>query len=177
MDQVERMRTNTSNTRSFFLSRSATRWESGDDAAQDLKGPLGLNTLHRPSDPAIADMVFIHGLGGGSRSTWTKGGDRSLYWPQEWLPNDPGFQDVRIHSFGYSADWEKESTLNINDFAKSLLGSLQDCPVIPRDTNVGVSFPKPAAYYQCFCSNVHARLQSFWSATAWEVLLSSVRIS
>jgi hypothetical protein len=47
-----------------------------------------------------------------------------------------GFHDVRIHSFGYNSNWNKESTLNIHDFAKSLLGSIQDCPIIPRESNV-----------------------------------------
>jgi hypothetical protein len=141
MDQVERIKKNTSNSRSFFLSRTTTRLDGIDDASQDSKGPLGLNTLRGLPGPAIADMIFIHGLGGGSRSTWTKSGDPSLYWPQNWLPNDAAFRDIRIHSFGYSSNWERESTLNVNDFAKSLLGSIQDCPAIPRDSNVGDPLP------------------------------------
>lgn len=115
-----------------FLSRGLTKRHSGSDMAADSKGPLGLNTLYQPRTSAVADVVFVHGLGGGSRSTWTKSDDPSLYWIQEWLPNDPGFQDVRIHSFGYNSNWSKESILNLHDFAKSLLGSIQDCPAIPR---------------------------------------------
>lgn len=106
---------------------------------KDSKGPLGLGTLSEPLGPAIADLVFVHGLGGGSRSTWTKSTDESLFWPQEWLPVDGGFRDVRIHSFGYNSNWEKESTLNIHDFARALLGSLQDCPTIPRDSKVRIA--------------------------------------
>ncbi|KAJ5519087.1 hypothetical protein N7453_001509 [Penicillium expansum] len=83
---------------------------------------------------ANADLIFVHGLGGGSRSTWTKSGDPSLYWPKEWLPNDDAFQNVRIHSFGYDSNWDKESILGIHDFANALLGSIFDCPRIPRDT-------------------------------------------
>ena len=100
------------------------------------KGPLGLTTLSEPSVPAIADLVFVHGLGGGSRSTWMHSSDASLFWPQEWLPTDAGFRDVRIHSFGYDSNWEKESVLNIHDFARALLGCLLDCPTIPRDSTV-----------------------------------------
>ena len=126
-----------SSGRSFLTRTLARREVEGNDASLDAtKGPLGLNTLYNPPSSAVADLVFVHGLGGGSKSTWTKTEDLSLYWPQEWLPKDAGFQDVRIHSFGYNSNWEKESTLNIHDFAKSLLGSIQDCPTIPRESNV-----------------------------------------
>jgi hypothetical protein len=149
MDHLDRQRTNASHSMSFLLSRHYTRRENGNDTPEDPKGPLGLNTLYDPLDPATADLIFVHGLGGGSRSTWTKSGEPSLYWPQEWLPKDAGFQDVRIHSFGYNSNWEKESTLNINDFAKSLLGSIQDCPLIPRESSVSSSIPDIGAYCQC----------------------------
>lgn len=127
----------TSSGRSF-LSRTLTRRDANNESSDDLKGPFGLNVLYEPSQPAIADLVFVHGLGGGSRSTWTKSGDPSLYWPREWLPKDLRFQDVRIFSFGYNSNWDKESTLNLHDFAKSLLGSIQDCPHIPPGSNVRV---------------------------------------
>ena len=109
------------------------------DMSTDMKGPIGLNTLFSPAEDAIADLVFVHGLGGGSRSTWTKSSNPELYWPQAWLPMDDGFQGVRIHSFGYNSNWDKESTLNIHDFAKALLGSLQDCPSISRSSTVSVT--------------------------------------
>src|SRR6202035_3239491 len=98
MDQLKQLR------KLFFLPRSYPRRENGDNVAEDPKGPLGLNTLFIPSDSAIADLIFVHGLMGGSRSTWTKSAEPSLYWPQEWLPKDVGFRDVRIHSFGYNAN-------------------------------------------------------------------------
>lgn len=120
-----------------FLSRSFARRNDSDDFdAQYPKGPLGLTTLSEPVDQAIADLVFVHGLGGGSRSTWTKSSDPSLFWPQKWLHVDASFRDIRIHSFGYNSNWEKESVLNTHDFARALLGSLLDCPTIPRDSTV-----------------------------------------
>jgi hypothetical protein len=135
--QLDRQKSVTSSSRSLF-ARTLNRRDgsSSDRSTENAKGPFGLNTLFKPSEPVIADMVFVHGLGGGSRSTWTRSSDPTLFWPQEWLPQDPGFKDVRIHSFGYNSNWDKESTLNIHDFAKSLLGSIQDCPVIPRGTLV-----------------------------------------
>ena len=127
--------TSTSSGRSL-LSRTFARHGSGNDLSEDTKGPYGLNTLFSPRGSTVADLVFVHGLGGGSKSTWTKSGDPALYWPKEWLPRDPEFQDVRVHSFGYDSNWGNESTLSVHDFSKSLLGSLRDCPAMPRNTTV-----------------------------------------
>lgn len=128
--------TSISPSRSIFTRAFAKRNDVDTFDTQYPKGPLGLTTLFEPSAPAIADLVFVHGLGGGSRSTWTHSSDASLFWPQVWLPTDAGFGDVRIHSFGYNSNWEKESVLNIHDFARALLGSLSHCPTIPRDSIV-----------------------------------------
>ena len=133
---MERSRTSETSSGRTFFSRTLTRRDARGQSSEDGKGPFGLNTLFDPANPAIVDLVFVHGLGGGSRSTWTKSNDSSLYWPQEWLPQDPAFQDVRIHSFGYNSDWTDDSILNLHDFAKALLGSIQDCPLIPRNTTV-----------------------------------------
>ena len=139
MEQLRSQKSTTSSTGRSFLTRALTRREESSDASKDPKGPLGLNTLYEPPSTAITDLIFVHGLGGGSQSTWTHSGDATLYWPKTWLPNDNGFGDVRIHSFGYNSNWETESILNVHDFAKSLLGSIQDCPAIPRDSSVRIS--------------------------------------
>lgn len=105
------------------------------DGERAEKGPLGLTTLHEPQEatPAV-DLVFVHGLGGGSRKTWAKTVDPSHFWPKAWLPEDVDFRDVRIHSFGYNADWveRRESILNIHDFSQSLLGEIKNNPSIRR---------------------------------------------
>lgn len=131
-----------------LLSRSfSSRPSSGNASSDQSKGPLGLTTLHNPGRNSVkADLVFVHGLGGGSQSTWTKEGDPSLYWPKEWLPNDEDFQDVGIHSFGYDSNWDKESILGIHEFANALLGSILDCPAMPPDTRVRLAF------FFCFLS-------------------------
>lgn len=107
--------------------------EAPHETSADLKGPLGLNLLHTPSEPLI-DLIFVHGLGGGSRKTWSKSEDAYHYWPKEWLPRDPDFKNVRIFSFGYKADWAERNGdgLDINDFAQSLLGEINTCPEIRR---------------------------------------------
>lgn len=76
----------------------------------------------------------MHGLGGGSRKTWAKTVDPLHFWPRAWLPEDVDFRDVRIHSFGYNADWgeRRQSILNIHDFAQSLLGEIKNNPSIRR---------------------------------------------
>ena len=104
---------------------------SGDNGVDDPRGPLGLKLLHSPSEPLI-DFIFVHGLGGGSRKTWSKTSALSHYWPQEWLPKDPAFKNVRMHSFGYDSDWikGKDNCLNIHHFAKSLLGEISTSPYL-----------------------------------------------
>ncbi|GAQ45541.1 hypothetical protein AtubIFM55763_007906 [Aspergillus tubingensis] len=95
----------------------------------DPKGPLGLNLLYSPLEPHV-EFVFVHGLGGGSRKTWSKSTASYHYWPQEWLPKDPAFSNVRVHSFGYNSDYLKGrgNCLDIHHFAKSLLGELSTSP-------------------------------------------------
>jgi len=125
-----------SNGRSFLSSNRSWLPGGGETSStEDKLGPLGLTTLSVPVDGfANADLIFVHGLGGGSRKTWTKSGDPTLFWPKEWLPDDEALQDIRIHSFGYDSDWGKKSILSIQDFANGLLNSILDCPYIPRDT-------------------------------------------
>ena len=129
-----------STSRSTFFSRTITFRKASDVGVGDLRGPLGLSTVYKPLGNVVADLVFVHGLGGGSRRTWTKDDNPAYFWPQEWLPKDEEFKDVRIHMFGYESNWEKGSILTIHDFAKSLLEWVTNCPDIPQDTNVSQTF-------------------------------------
>ncbi|RYP55765.1 hypothetical protein DL771_012356 [Monosporascus sp. 5C6A] len=55
-------------TRSL-LGRSITRRgvkSAAEDEQEGQKGPLGLTTLYEPDNQAIVDLVFVHGLNGGS---------------------------------------------------------------------------------------------------------------
>ncbi|KAI1842336.1 hypothetical protein JX266_011504 [Neoarthrinium moseri] len=122
--------------RSF--SRRDTQTSDSQESNVHAKGPLGLTTVYEPDDAnAVADLVFVHGLNGGSKSTWSKGGDASLFWPGEFLPRD-GFRDVRIHTFGYSSGVSRDSVLNIYDFARSLLAAVQDAPTMTRSPQVSM---------------------------------------
>ncbi|KAK9799961.1 putative NACHT and WD domain protein [Seiridium cardinale] len=116
----------------FGSSRIAKRGDKkGKDVEEDLRGPLGLRLLHSSPEPLI-DVIFVHGLRGGSIKTWRKGDDQLFFWPQYWLPMEPGMRNVSIHSFGYDSDWAstKTSILNVHDFGQSLLEQMRNSPYI-----------------------------------------------
>ena len=111
------------------------------DTADTDVGLLGLNLLYAPPVPFL-ELIFVHGLRGGSRKTWSKTNNPFHYWPKEWLPRDPEFENVRIFSFGYDSNWgiRKESTLNLHDFGKSLLYEVLNSPEIERDGDTPIIF-------------------------------------
>ncbi|SPQ25797.1 fd481706-75f0-48d7-87ec-5e8d11456a24 [Thermothielavioides terrestris] len=84
------------------------------------KNPQGLTLVHEPHD-ATADVIFVHGLGGSSWTTWCWRHDSSMFWPA-WLQHEQGLSEFRIFTFGYNANWRGPDTpLSILDFAKGLL--------------------------------------------------------
>ncbi|KAI4689374.1 uncharacterized protein J4E88_002726 [Alternaria novae-zelandiae] len=98
------------------------------------RNEFGLNTVYEPDETSavIADLVFVHGLGGGSSTTWCLKQDADYFWPKEWLPKDPDFKGVRIHSFGYNANWATwlKSPVDIHAFGQSLVEDLRSDPKI-----------------------------------------------
>jgi triacylglycerol esterase/lipase EstA (alpha/beta hydrolase family) len=112
-----------------MLSRH--RSEDGTSPSNNSFGPYGLTLLHAPAQPLI-DLIFVHGLRGGSVKTWTKSDDEQCFWPQAWLPQEPGLKHVRIHTFGYNSDWgeRRDSILNVHDFGKDLLGEMSTNPCL-----------------------------------------------
>jgi hypothetical protein len=108
-------------------ARSRSRSRSRDRRTE----PQGLNVIYDPGEDRRADIVFVHGLGGSSISTWTKDGDETKFWPQKFLASEPGLSNTRIFSFGYTAfylDAKSSSELSITDFARSLLADLKNEP-------------------------------------------------
>ncbi|KAK7542387.1 WD40 repeat-containing protein [Phyllosticta citribraziliensis] len=88
----------------------------------------GLHVVHQPSDEAPLDIIFVHGLGGGSRKTWSKNHDLRRFWPGNWLPLDSDISQARILTFGYNADFSSRtpaSISNITSFAKELLSEMR----------------------------------------------------
>lgn len=94
------------------------------------------NALSLASTDAI--ITQVHGLGGGSRKTWSDSPDQSSFWPQGWLPAENGFKHVRIHSYGYNSDWasQTKSQLTIHDFGQALLADVHNSPELRRNGNV-----------------------------------------
>ncbi|TPX16279.1 uncharacterized protein E0L32_003928 [Thyridium curvatum] len=121
------------------VSRTSTRSDSfrlpssSLDIAQSRRpsvndpGQLGLNVVYCPNNGHKANIVFVHGLGGTSRKTWSKHADPELFWPLTFLPLEPDLCLARILTFGYNADFRKAGNLNTSvlDFAKDLLFDLK----------------------------------------------------
>jgi hypothetical protein len=109
----------------------------GQDEQDDARGAVGLRLLHSSPEPLI-NLVFVHGLRGGSTKTWRKGSDPRLFWPQYWLPVESGFHNASIYSFGYESDWAstKPSILNVHDFGQSLFEEMRNLPLLRNNDNV-----------------------------------------
>src|SRR4051794_35026162 len=96
--RIQRNATNSSRFGGLARFTRRTTHESADE----LRGPLGLNVLDNPKTPFV-EFIFVHGLRGGSRKTWTFNDDPATFWPM-WLPDDKHhrFAHVRIHTYGYN---------------------------------------------------------------------------
>jgi hypothetical protein len=60
--------------------------------------------------------------------TWSRGKDLDYFWPEAFLPNEPGISNARISTFGYNSSVFKgggRSKISILDFAKGLLFDLK----------------------------------------------------
>ncbi|KAK3989602.1 hypothetical protein QBC44DRAFT_82357 [Cladorrhinum sp. PSN332] len=121
------------------LRRAASPSRSKTPSPDNGKGALGLTLLHEPSEPRV-DFIFVHGLNGGSKRSWSASSDPATFWPKEWLPSEAGFKHVRIHSFGYDSDWTKqrESSLTIHDFGQALLADLYNSPNLKKNGNTPI---------------------------------------
>ncbi|KAK3309763.1 uncharacterized protein B0T15DRAFT_13768 [Chaetomium strumarium] len=118
---------------SFLQARPSTR--GADSSAED---PLGLTVVYQPAGQRRVDIVFVHGLGGGSRRTWSYNRDPTFFWPLKFLPSNPPVDEARILTFGYNANFRPGSgsggnKMSILDFAKDLLWELK----YARDESVG----------------------------------------
>lgn len=104
-------------------------------------GPLGLRTVSQAKNSLI-DIIFVHGLRGGSIKTWRFGEDDQYFWPQNWLPMEAGFINASIHSFGYDSDWgsTRPDVLNVHDFGQSLYQELLTSPLLRHDSKVSQDF-------------------------------------
>jgi hypothetical protein len=97
----------------------------------------GLSLVHDCDNP-IADFIFVHGLGGSSKKTWSYDRDVRNFWPP-WLGSEVGLSNTRIFAFGYNAHFKGESTsLSILDFAKDLLFQTRTYQHEQKDNDVPI---------------------------------------
>ena len=100
---------------------------SGPRKSSKVEEPLGLNVVYTPEHRRHVDIVFIHGLGGTSRLSWSKHKNLNLFWPLTFLPREPDLCQARILTFGYNASIHKAGNVgtSVLDFAKDLLFDLK----------------------------------------------------
>lgn len=116
--------------RRIFVSPWARkRYHKEED--EGIRGPLGLHLIHESPEPLV-DLIFVHGLRGGSIKTWRKGKDRRWFWPQFWLPKEPGFENVNVITFGYDSDRASlnANMLDVQDFGVVLLEQVRNAPYL-----------------------------------------------
>jgi len=128
--------------------------------------PQGLHVIYEPDCSPTVDIIFVHGLGGSSVSTWTKDRDEAKFWPKEFLPSEPGISNTRILSFGYTAFYlsrSSSSKLSITDFARSLLAAMKD------ESDLGLGRVRISTLSQCLLDWLTSkRFLSFSSLIQWE---------
>lgn len=83
--------------------------------------------VYTPENAHKVDIVFVHGLGGTSRWTWSKHKNPELFWPSKFLPLEPDICLARISTFGYNSSFHKAGSIrtSVLDFAKDLLFNLK----------------------------------------------------
>jgi hypothetical protein len=123
----------------FLRRRFSSKWSQKSVPVndEDIRGPLGLQLLFASPEPLV-DIIFVHGLRGGSVKTWQKGNDPRLFWPQHWLPTEPDFRNASIHSFGYESNWKslEPSILSVHDFGQALYEELRSSISLRRNPKV-----------------------------------------
>ncbi|CZT11979.1 uncharacterized protein RCO7_07986 [Rhynchosporium graminicola] len=88
------------------FSRVRPRLYSLSTSRPQVEDPDGLSLVH-DCDAPLADLIFVHGLGGSSRKTWSFERDIKNFWPP-WLGTERGFLNTRIFLFGYNAHFVRK---------------------------------------------------------------------
>ncbi|KAL4779920.1 hypothetical protein BJX76DRAFT_339380 [Aspergillus varians] len=97
----------------------------------------------RHGRPVDMNIVFIHGLSGNSRSTWTHE-DTSTFWPEDMLPRE--FPYCRVLTYSYAADlmdfFPKAAARrkSIDDHSTDLIEALNNFRAVPQKAHEGIAF-------------------------------------
>ncbi|KAH6647928.1 hypothetical protein BKA67DRAFT_401157 [Truncatella angustata] len=88
----------TSSAEGGIKNDSDSDLDSEEEEEEVTRGPLGLQLLYSTPEPLI-DVIFFHGLRGGSIKKWQKGNKQCSFWPKYWLPMAPDVRNINVHSF------------------------------------------------------------------------------
>lgn len=117
---TDQLRRNVSSSGSEAPSVGSQAGQSTHVNTASTSNPLGLTLMYTSQDP-ILDLIFVHGLGGTSKGTWSWKNDPTHFWPT-WLNDDVELSRSRIFTFGYNAAFSGQYSIsNMLDFAKDLL--------------------------------------------------------
>lgn len=85
--------------------------------------PHGLNLVHSPSE-IIADVIFVHGIGGTSVRSWSWKRDPRNFWPA-WLEDEQETANLRVFTYGYDASFlGSNSHRSLLDFGADLVARM-----------------------------------------------------
>ncbi|KAI9769485.1 MAG: hypothetical protein M1840_003962 [Geoglossum simile] len=108
----------------MFSRKSKQKSEAAAVAEHSARGAFGMGICH-DGEQAVADIVFVHGLAGNPKATWTHK-ESEVFWPADLLKND--LPKTRIMTFGYDADvahfWDPASSNRIGNHALNLTNAL-----------------------------------------------------
>lgn len=103
--------------------------------------PLGLSLIHGDSN-SDGDIIFVHGLGGSSRKTWSWERRPENFWPA-WIRHEDGLSHFRVFSYGYNANFkDSKNPLSILDFSKGLLVHMKTYSGRAATDDIGLVSPK-----------------------------------
>lgn len=133
-----------------LAERSDSYFQTNRGIEASNQDPLGLKVIHKPPGDRRVDIVFVHGLGGSSRNTWSKNHHPDFFWPLKFLPFEPDINEARISTFGYNANFRLGSGKNkmsVLDFAKDLLYDLKYAKIesVPELEDLGMGEASTAA--------------------------------
>lgn len=103
----------------------------------DREGVFAISTTAKQD--RVADLVFVHGLGGGSHGTWRYGkeGDEDhFFWPEELAQDLP---QCRVWTVGYDADVLRAS-------GKGMVIGLRGLSVASLFESYGIGASKPVIF-------------------------------
>lgn len=109
------------------MDRSQLQASSGGGIENDDVQDYGLTQVYAPTGGGKVDIVFVHGLNGNPKKTWTA--DKSkVFWPLQLLPPILTEQRARILVYGYDANvtsfTDGASKDKIHNHAENLVAAL-----------------------------------------------------